>query len=57
MTALNRAEALYLDLAGSERDVLGSAMSELRLALELQEPQPIERAREILLNIIQALSR
>jgi molecular chaperone HscC len=48
VTALARAEALYQELTGLDRERLASQMTGLRLAIERQEPGLIEAARESL---------
>lgn len=49
VTALNRAEALYVELTGPERARLGEAISRFRAALEAQDPALITNHRELLL--------
>jgi molecular chaperone HscC len=49
VTALSRAEALYVELTGSERSALGESISRFRAALESQNPELIGALREALL--------
>jgi molecular chaperone HscC len=52
VTALSRAEALFVELTGAAREELAHAMARLRAALERQDPGPIESARETLLALL-----
>jgi molecular chaperone HscC len=45
-TALARADALFVELSGPEREILGQAIALLRAALEGQDPKEIELRRE-----------
>jgi molecular chaperone HscC len=56
-TALARAEALYVELAGPERSMLGEAISHFRAALEAQDPAAIDALRGRLNGAVQALRR
>jgi molecular chaperone HscC len=56
-TALARAEALYVELTGYEREQLGERMAHFRAALETQDPQLIEACRQSLVYAVQALKR
>jgi molecular chaperone HscC len=47
-TALARAEALYVELVGPERERLGMALALFRSALERQDPRAIDETREVL---------
>ncbi len=51
-TALNRAEALYVELTGTPRSILGEAMAAFRLALEGQVDAEIDQARAMLLHTV-----
>ncbi len=55
-TALNRAEALYMELTGEARGIVGEAMAQFRLALESQDDAHIERARAMLLHTVEHFS-
>ena len=57
VTALSRAEALYVELTGSAREELGHAMGVFRGALERQDPAVIEPARAALLALTATLWR
>jgi molecular chaperone HscC len=46
VTALARADAVYVELVGAARTRLGEHIALFRLALDGQEPNAIERARE-----------
>jgi molecular chaperone HscC len=50
VTALTRAEALYVELTGPERSALGSSISHFRAALESQDSALIVTLREALLS-------
>ncbi len=56
-TALFRAEALYAELTGIDRELLRDAMNNFRVALELQETAEIDLARELLLTRVSELGR
>jgi molecular chaperone HscC len=49
VTALSRAEALYVELTGAERAILGEAIAQFRAALASQEQDLIGSLREALL--------
>ena len=55
-TALARADALYVELVGPTREVLGSAIAGFRAALDGQVPQVIEEARDALLALVDQLA-
>ena len=55
-TALARADALYVELVGPTREVLGSAIAGFRAALDGQVPQVIEDARDALLALVDQLA-
>jgi molecular chaperone HscC len=57
VTALTRAEALYVELTGPERAVLGSSISHFRAALESQDSTLISTLREALLARLLELNR
>jgi len=57
VTALARADALYVELTGPDRAVLGVCISELRLALEQQASSRINASRERLLRLVSELDR
>jgi molecular chaperone HscC len=57
LTAVSRADALYVELVGHERTQLGQALSVFRAALESQDPKLIESQREALLAVLLALGR
>jgi molecular chaperone HscC len=57
VTALSRAEALFVELTGAARDELAQGMAAFRAALERQEPAEIEGAREALLAFIASVGR
>lgn len=50
-TALARAEALYVELSGDARLVLGGAIQALLLALETQDPETVSEARAVLIGL------
>ncbi|MEM6990403.1 MAG: Hsp70 family protein [Myxococcota bacterium] len=56
-TALSRAESLFTELRGAERDMLGHAMRTFRLALEEQVPAEIDRTRRELTGLVAQLRR
>ena len=56
-TALARGEALYVELVGVERSVLGDALNSMRTALETQDPELIEAARSNLVVLTQDLAK
>jgi molecular chaperone HscC len=56
-TALSRAESLFTELRGPDRDALGRAMRAFRLALEDQDPPLIEQHRRELLLLVDRLRR
>lgn len=57
LTAVARAEALYVELTGEPRRVLGAALAQIRLALESQDPRVIQEAREQLVAVTEGLRR
>jgi len=57
VTALARAEALYVELTGEDRAVLGGCINELRLALAQQGTSQITASRERLLRLVSDLDR
>jgi molecular chaperone HscC len=57
VTALTRAEALYVELTGPERALLGSSISHFRAALESQDSALIVSLREALLARLLDLSQ
>jgi molecular chaperone HscC len=56
-TALSRAETLFIELRGPDREALGTAMRVFRLALEEQAPSRIEQRRRELLLLVERLRR
>jgi molecular chaperone HscC len=56
-TALARAEALFMELTGSQRDEVGSALSDFHAALEVQDAEAIRHCRERLNHLIEAYRR
>jgi molecular chaperone HscC len=54
-TALARADALYVELTGDQRALLGAAIAELGGALETQDASAIETTRERLVALTGAL--
>ena len=57
VTALNRADALYVELVGSERARLGQCLAAFRVALEEQDAAMIGEVREQLLGLLRDLGR
>ncbi|HYP98053.1 MAG TPA: Hsp70 family protein [Polyangiaceae bacterium] len=57
VTALARADALYVELTGEERAVLGGYINQLRVALEQQGSSQITTCRERLLRLVSDLDR
>jgi molecular chaperone HscC len=57
VTALARAEALFVELTGPERGALGSSIGQFRAALEAQDQALIVALREALLAHVLALSQ
>jgi molecular chaperone HscC len=57
VTALARADALYVELSGLAREQLGQAIATFRATLEGQRPDEIERAREQLIVLVSAVRR
>ena len=55
VTALKRAEALYQETTGRERERLGGIMAQFRAVLEGQDPKEIEEVRAFLQQAIEAL--
>ena len=56
-TALARADALFAETTGLERELLGQLLIAFRAALELQDPATIEPTRERLNALIEDLRR
>ncbi|MFT3773629.1 MAG: Hsp70 family protein [Minicystis sp.] len=56
-TALARADALYVELSGPNREELGHAIAMLRAALETQDEKEIAPRRERLIALVSALKR
>jgi molecular chaperone HscC len=56
-TALTRADALYVELTGGPREVLGQAIAAFRAALDAQREPEIERARERLIALVSEYRR
>ena len=56
-TALARADALYVELGGTEREMLGQSIALLRAALEGQDGKEIEARRERLNALVSQLRR
>ncbi len=56
VTALSRAEALYVELTGPGRSLLGDSIGHFRAALETQDAAAIARLRELLLARLLELS-
>ncbi len=54
-TALARADALFVELTGPARELLGQAIAVFRGALDAQEPNPIAEARRQLLNVVESI--
>jgi molecular chaperone HscC len=57
VTALNRAEALFLELTGDSRTELGRGIAMLRAALESQEAEAIDNWRQYLVALVHARRR
>jgi molecular chaperone HscC len=57
VTAVARAEALFVELTGEARRLLGAALAQIRLALESQDPETIQQAREQLVALTERLRR
>ena len=55
-TAMARADALYVELVGPARDVLGAAIANFRAALDSQVTPMIDDARAALLALVDQLS-
>jgi molecular chaperone HscC len=55
VTALARAEALYVELTGAQRSALGEAIATFRAAMESQSPATIDVARSQLSRVVDAL--
>ena len=55
VTALERGDALYVELTGSARALLGQCLNTFRLALESQDRAEVEARRGQLLQAIEAL--
>ena len=55
VTALARAEALYIERTGLDRELLASALAAFRTALETQDPELIAERRAVLLRAIDQL--
>jgi molecular chaperone HscC len=56
-TALARAEALFMELIGAQREEVGSALSAFHAALEIQDAEMIRQCREQLNHLIEAYRR
>jgi molecular chaperone HscC len=54
-TAVTRAEALYIELNGPRREMLGEVIAQFKLALEAQNEEPIRLMREHLNQLISQL--
>ena len=54
-TALARADALYAELSGMDRDMLGDAIQRFRIALETQDEKLITPLREQLQSLVSQL--
>jgi molecular chaperone HscC len=54
-TALARADALFVELVGHEREVLGHGIAALRAAIDTQDEQFIGEARERLNGLVSSL--
>jgi len=54
-TALARADALYVDSTGAEREMLGDLIAGLKLAIERQEPKLIDEVRQNLVSLTETL--
>lgn len=57
VTALDRAEALFINLVGEPREVLSQAIVQFRATLEGQDPVQIAECRELLMSITQRLQQ
>jgi molecular chaperone HscC len=57
VTALARADALYVELSGSERERLGQAIAAFRAVLESQRSQEIDAMRGEVSALLDALRR
>ena len=57
ITALNRANTLYVELRGDARKILGQAIHNFQGALEGQDPKVIEEARGALNNLLEHMIR
>src|SRR5262249_45009104 len=56
-TLLARADALYVELVGDERDLVGHALAAFRLALESQNEAAVSSARDRLTQLVNRLRR
>jgi molecular chaperone HscC len=56
-TALARAEALFMELTGPEREELGNALSAFHAALETQDAEAINYCRQRLNQLVEAYRR
>jgi len=56
-TALARAEALYVELTGEARVVLGTQLARFRGVLEAQHPDAVEGERDALNRLLEELAR
>ena len=56
-TALARAEALFVELTGSNRELISAAITEMKLTMECQDPGDIEKARTRLVALTESLRR
>lgn len=57
VTAMARAEALYVELRGEGREILSEPLAFFRAALESQDPEKIAAARNLLIETTDQLSR
>lgn len=56
-TAIQRAEALYLELTGDARERLGAALATFRVALEAEDVEAIEIRRALLNQVLNSYAR
>ncbi|UQA59330.1 Hsp70 family protein [Polyangium aurulentum] len=56
-TALARADALFVELSGPDREALGAALAVFRAALEGQDDREIETRRDRLNGLVESLRR
>jgi molecular chaperone HscC len=57
VTALSRAEAVFVEVTGLARERVGAAMAEFRALLDRQDPALIDESRERLLLLLSELRR